>query len=476
MKKYISFLTAAYKIVLAVLFGFFSPVASFSQNIANPDFEEFIDCPEVTGTLDEAVSWEQVIASADYYNCDVPLNNIYNTPNGPSSGSAAISIGTYGNLTGAAEAAGQLLAIPFEAGQEYSFDLDVMKVSQNENGSAIFSSTCTGICFYGFVAPPPTWFSFIHTETLDGAVLLGCTDIIDNEDWETKTISFTAENDFTYLVITPGVAPSCQQIIFIDNIRQGEDEDGDDEEDHNDDDENSELNLSLFGPDTICAGATAILNAIFSGGNLQWNNGSTNQDLVINSPGTYTATVVSPEGESISESLVVEAIPAPTVSASGGKFCLGDTISLRASGIGDAIFWSEDAKSDLLTVFASGEYTAISENACGSASETISVKFTDCNCQVYIPNSFTPDGDGINDLFRPVAECDFGYYELSIFNRWGQRIFQTSDPNIPWRGENGKNADYFSENSIYTYVLKYDNASIPVQELQVLKGQVVLLR
>ncbi|MDP4268052.1 MAG: PKD domain-containing protein, partial [Bacteroidota bacterium] len=53
----------------------------------------------------------------------------------------------------------------------------------------------------------------------------------------------------------------------------------------------------------------------------------------------------------------------------------------------------------------------------------------------YIPNSFTPNGDGTNDFFIPVGNAIVtGYFELYIFNRWGQQIFYTNDTNNPWNG------------------------------------------
>ena len=55
--------------------------------------------------------------------------------------------------------------------------------------------------------------------------------------------------------------------------------------------------------------------------------------------------------------------------------------------------------------------------------------------QVFIPNSFTPDGDGINDVFRPVVNRALeGEYTLEIYNRWGELVFETKDPDQGWDG------------------------------------------
>ncbi len=59
------------------------------------------------------------------------------------------------------------------------------------------------------------------------------------------------------------------------------------------------------------------------------------------------------------------------------------------------------------------------------------------NCPVYnLPNTFTPNGDGYNDLFTPRKPYRFvSSVELAIFNRWGEKVFETSDPNINWNGK-----------------------------------------
>ena len=57
--------------------------------------------------------------------------------------------------------------------------------------------------------------------------------------------------------------------------------------------------------------------------------------------------------------------------------------------------------------------------------------FEDCPDGIHLPNAFTPDGDGINDLFLPV--CDERVWRLSywIFDRWGQEIFRSEGD--PWQ-------------------------------------------
>ena len=57
---------------------------------------------------------------------------------------------------------------------------------------------------------------------------------------------------------------------------------------------------------------------------------------------------------------------------------------------------------------------------------------------VYAPNAFTPDGDGVNDQWRPIIkDQDVTQYRLTIFDRWGQELWASNDPAIGWDGKAG---------------------------------------
>lgn len=72
---------------------------------------------------------------------------------------------------------------------------------------------------------------------------------------------------------------------------------------------------------------------------------------------------------------------------------------------------------------------------------------------VYIPNTFSPNGDQINDIFEPIVyQLDLNFYELSILNRWGELIFQSHDKNLGWDG-NQRGGDTCTD-GIYQYVVK----------------------
>ncbi len=78
------------------------------------------------------------------------------------------------------------------------------------------------------------------------------------------------------------------------------------------------------------------------------------------------------------------------------------------------------------------------------------------NCPFYeLPNTFTPNGDGKNDLFVPYPFCFVDQVEFQVFNRWGQVVFETNDPHLNWNGTNLKGED-LAEGTYYYTCLVYE--------------------
>lgn len=91
-------------------------------------------------------------------------------------------------------------------------------------------------------------------------------------------------------------------------------------------------------------------------------------------------------------------------------------------------------------------------------SDTITKLVTVVNdYDVWIPNSFTPNKDNLNDFFRPVFTSyglDLSYYKLEIFDRWGERLFHTTDYTVGWNGNKNNGGETMKED-VYVYKIMY---------------------
>jgi hypothetical protein len=86
--------------------------------------------------------------------------------------------------------------------------------------------------------------------------------------------------------------------------------------------------------------------------------------------------------------------------------------------------WNHSFIGDSLKVLESGLFTvSVSHHGC-VAEDTIFVSLEHCNCTLFIPNAFTPNGNYLNEVFKPISDCDIEY-SMEIYNRWGEKIFQT---------------------------------------------------
>ena len=90
--------------------------------------------------------------------------------------------------------------------------------------------------------------------------------------------------------------------------------------------------------------------------------------------------------------------------------------------------------------------------------DTLVAHFVPEEFAVFIPSAFSPNNDGLNDAFLPVgAAWSPLLYELQVFDRWGEVVFRSTDPNEPWLGENER-GDHFVRDGIYSYVLRVQSA------------------
>ncbi|WP_207512865.1 gliding motility-associated C-terminal domain-containing protein [Longitalea luteola] len=233
--------------------------------------------------------------------------------------------------------------------------------------------------------------------------------------------------------------------------------------------------FSLGNDTTICNGTALPLNVLVTGSHqYTWQDGSAGNTYTVSQPGQYWVQVAN-NGCVRADTIQVSLKALPTVELGRDTaLCDGASIILNASVAMPASWqWQDGAVMPTYNVTRSGKYRVEVASTCGIVADSVLVQFYNCDCQIKLPNAFTPDGNGRNDQFKPVMEagCRFSEYRLTIFNRWGEKVFESTNPATGWNGL------YKYERAMaggYAYMLQYRTPDRNVVEKR--SGVVMLLR
>ncbi len=221
----------------------------------------------------------------------------------------------------------------------------------------------------------------------------------------------------------------------------------------------------------ICSGDTIIISAGNTPGNTYlWNTGAKSERITVTEAGIYTVTVTSEYSCTSSDTLSVLALHMPEVRlGEDTTLCMGNALLLYPySAHVDSLIWSDGSRSSEITVTASSIYTVTGYNSCGTDSDEINVAIIFCD--IMVPNAFTPNKDGLNDIFRVLGTLEMADdFSMSIYNRWGQCVYTSNDKYAGWDGMYKGSA---SPSGTYAYMVHFRIN----QEKQLLKGNFHLIR
>ena len=207
-----------------------------------------------------------------------------------------------------------------------------------------------------------------------------------------------------------------------------------------------------------------------AGAIITWNDGSIGniKNLV---PGNYSIQA-NYRGCIKSSDIIVGMKPLPRINLGRDtSICFGFTVPLSVSYPGATYLWSNGRKDSNITIGAEGKYWVQTMlNGC-TYRDTLELKTRDCACEVKVPNAFSPNGDGVNDFFVPVIKCFPQRYQLSIFNRYGQLIFDTRSYTHRWDGKLNGNVVAIGT---YYYIITFYNENLKKDEKY--PGSITLLR
>lgn len=225
----------------------------------------------------------------------------------------------------------------------------------------------------------------------------------------------------------------------------------------------------------LCQGDDVLLAGAPGADTYLWSSGETTQGITVSAPGNYEVTATF-GCASVINPFIVESQNAPVVSIkiSGSAVpCAGEEVTLTAVAAGSNNYvWSDGSTSASIQALAGENYSVTVSNACGENTANRQIPIGDC-CNVYIPNAYSPNGDGFNDVFYPFfSGCDITDYRFTIFSRWGEKVFESEKAGEGWDGTfKGETLTA----GVYVWQLTYRLTTAEGQSSELRAGDVMVL-
>jgi len=207
--------------------------------------------------------------------------------------------------------------------------------------------------------------------------------------------------------------------------------------------------------------------------NYTWQDGSMDAVYTLTENGTYAVTISNANGScTFTDEINVEFLPQLDLGPSDTILCNPEGLLLTTNlPEGTTFEWQDGSTSAEFVAKEAGKYLVTAQFEDCVLSDSINV--TLCDPCVEIPNAFTPDGDDLNDTFRPYLGCIINQYNFKIYNRWGQVVFESNTFGEAWDGTiSGEEAPL--DKYVYLVTFEREEQGRLLQEVR--RGEVLLLR
>lgn len=234
-----------------------------------------------------------------------------------------------------------------------------------------------------------------------------------------------------------------------------------------------------LGPDTmICPDGFILLQAPETGDMLTWQDGSHALTMIADQEQIYELQISNDCGVASDELSITIDQRMPTLMLEDQVLnCDGDPVVLNATQDFEAEYvWSNGQKVSSVELNVPGIYAITVTTACQTISQDVVIlPGENCNHQVYIPNVFSPNGDRANDYFAVSIDSDMEISSMhcSIFDRWGNQVFQSRDVDFRWDGR-FKNTELLP--GVYVYLIQVEYMIQEGTRSQNYTGDVTLVR
>ncbi len=232
---------------------------------------------------------------------------------------------------------------------------------------------------------------------------------------------------------------------------------------------NGNVSIVVMSDTTICEGSPVNLRA-YGPGTIVWNGLSGTEPTVApNVSTTYVASITNICGTaSDSVTIFTDIIPVFDI-GNDTLICSEDWIIIGPLFVNGIALWNTGQTSTQILVNQPSKYTLTVTNGTCKYKDSLALGYTMCN--FWIPNSFSPDNDGLNETFRPSGFPPENY-EMLIFDRWGKLIYSTEEFEKGW---DGKIEGVLAPVGIYVYKI-FGNAVSTKAKIVLKQGNLNLIR
>lgn len=228
---------------------------------------------------------------------------------------------------------------------------------------------------------------------------------------------------------------------------------------------------------SICADSTLVID-LSPNYAWTWEGEEVSSEVSVNEPGFFDIQANDLLSD-CSASTVLEVallLPPELNPREQWPLCEGASVRIEANALrADAVTWSTGVTTEHLVVQEPGSYGVTALNGCGEVSTVVEVVPQVCDCYYYVPNAFSPDLDGINEVFKPEMECDLEEYQFQVFNRWGEEVFSSEVLEEGWNGS-GNSPTHYATGEVFAWRLRFSVALSNRVEVIEAFGHVVMLR
>ncbi len=453
---------------LVFFFSMFASLCSAQVNLVpNPSFEDYTSCPTFASQLERAVPWfNPNLGTPEYYNACATPSSYMSLPSGtsghfqyPRTGNGFAGLYTFRtDVNSMREYIEVELLDELEAGKCYYLEFFVnapnnFPYASDGIGAYVSEGEITAGNANPLSATP-------QIENPSGNI------ISDTLGWTKVSGYFTANGGENHLIIgnfrsdsetnwtefNPGVWYEQSSYLYVDDVL---------------------LRLHDFsvelGEDTsLCEDEFIELNATTTDATYLWDNGSASAVRAVQHQGEYWVEVVL-DGCRASDTVIVSYNPIPTMNLGDDlTFCETTEVELVANSNVNELVWQDGTTDTVYVTDEPGIYWVTASNECGVVTDTLTIELKECSCNVYIPSAFSPNNDGLNDAFGIEYNCDFEEFDMRIFDRWGNLVFITNNPDFIWTPEP-------SSLNVYTYQLRFSSSEVDTGKgLKI--GKIVLVK